>query len=123
MGQYVQQGRRDLFETVLTFADTAAIPFPPDSGIADGLDRLTGRSLGEVNAIAKDAVVAAHISGGVPVLEIEAARLDEAGLGALLYFFELSCAYSGILGGVNPFDQPGVEAYKKNMRDKLQNNG
>ncbi|MDO5733727.1 MAG: glucose-6-phosphate isomerase [Eubacteriales bacterium] len=116
LGQFVQEGRKCLFETCLVIDEQqqlALIPESEDDG--DGLNYLAGRALPEVNAIARRATLMAHREGAVPVLEISLKRLDEEHLGYLIYFFELACAMSARLLGVNPFDQPGVEAYKLNM--------
>ena len=121
MGQYVQEGPRDLFETIVSFDKTDGdVLIPDNSEFDDGFDFLTGRSLGSVNNIAREAVKTAHISGGVPVISLSAPAPDEASLGALMYFFERACAASAILSGVTPFEQPGVEAYKKLMLQALQ---
>lgn len=118
LGQYLQDGRRNIFETILKVTNPGAIDYriPQLSGSdADGLQYLENRSLNEINQIVTDAVIAAHLSGGIPVLEITAPDLSERSLGALVYFFECACAISAKLCGVNPFDQPGVEAYKTGM--------
>ena len=116
MGQYIQQGPRNLMETVVRFTksrDAYLVPFEADN--ADGLNYIAGRDLAEVSRIAADAVRQAHIEGGVPNLVVEVEERNEEGFAALVCFFELACAISGYMSGVNPFDQPGVEAYKKNM--------
>ena len=116
MGQYVQEGPRMLFESVVRFDETlsdAEVPF--ESADSDGLNYIAGRKLSEVCSIAADAVKEAHISGGVPNIEIHVPRRDVEGFAALVCFFELACGISGYMSGVNPFNQPGVEAYKKNM--------
>jgi len=116
MGQYVQDGPRTLMETVVSFAKSSSeyiVPF--EMGDSDGLNYLAGKDLGAINKTAASAVKSAHISGGVPNIEIEASAKDETGLAELVCFFELACAISGYMSGVNPFNQPGVEAYKKNM--------
>ena len=116
MGQYVQEGPRMLFESVVRFDETlsdAEVPF--ESADSDGLNYIAGRKLSEVCSIAADAVKEAHISGGVPNIEIHVPRRDEESFAALVCFFELACGISGYMSGVNPFNQPGVEAYKKNM--------
>ena len=116
MGQYIQQGPRNLMETVVRFTkarDAYPVPFEADN--ADGLNYIAGRDLAEVSRIAADAVRQAHIEGGVPNLVVEVEERNEEGFAALVCFFELACAISGYMSGVNPFDQPGVEAYKKNM--------
>ncbi len=116
MGQYVQDGRRDLFETVIKVnAVNKSIVVTKESSDLDGLNYLDGKYLDEINNIALDATVMAHVGGNVPNIIIELDNLDEATVGYLIYFFELACAVSGYLLGVNPFDQPGVESYKKNM--------
>jgi len=121
MGQYVQEGRRDLFETMLSFERLPAdAEIPPNTEFDDGFAFLDDVPLNIVNTIARQSVHAAHVAGGVPVVELIAAGLNEVSLGALFYFFELSCAVSAVMDGVNPFDQPGVEAYKTIMRTKLQ---
>ena len=121
MGQYVQEGPRDIFETIVSFDKTDGDVIIPDNGdFDDGFEFLTGRSLGSANDIARDAVKKAHVSGGVPVIELSAPALDELSLGALMFFFERACAVSAMLSGVTPFEQPGVEAYKKLMLQELQ---
>lgn len=118
LGQYLQDGRRNIFETILKVTNPGEIDYriPQLSGSdADGLQYLENRSLNEINQIVADAVITAHLSGGIPVLEITAPDLSERSLGALVYFFECACAISAKLCGVNPFDQPGVEAYKTGM--------
>ena len=116
MGQYLQQGRRQLLETFLWVGaeDEPVLPLPAGDD-ADELEYLAGRPLTEINEAAFQATALAHRDGGVPNLTLRLARLDAYNLGALLYFFERACGVSGYLLGVNPFDQPGVEAYKKNM--------
>ena len=116
MGQFIQEGPRSLMETVVSFERPlfpAAVPFA--EGDPDGLNYLAGRALFEIANIARDAVRDAHIAGGVPNIGISVPRRDEAGFAALVCFFEFACAISAYMSGVNPFDQPGVEAYKKNM--------
>ena len=116
MGQYVQDGPRKLYETVVSFEKSlTSFPIPFGMGDPDGLNYLAGRDLHDVCRVARDAVKAAHISGGVPNIGVSVDRRDEAGFAELVCFFELACAISGYMSGVNPFDQPGVEAYKKNM--------
>jgi len=119
MGQYVQEGRRDLFETVISFASTRGDIQIPQAKFIDGLAPLDGKSLNEVNTVARREVIAAHVSGGVPVAEVVCPSLDERGIGALLYFFERVCAYSCFMRGIDPFYQPGVEAYKKRVKSAL----
>ena len=116
MGQYIQAGPRNLMESVVRFNQSHhCIRIPYDKSDADGLNYLAGTDLHEVNRIAADAVKQAHIEGGVPNIVIELERRDEENFGEMVAFFELACAVSGSMSGVNPFDQPGVEAYKKNM--------
>ena len=116
MGQYIQDGPRTLFESIVSFEKPCrdfSVPF--EMGDPDGLNYLAGKNLSDINRTASNAVKAAHISGGVPNIGISVPARDEAGLAALVCFFELACAISGYMSGVNPFNQPGVEAYKKNM--------
>ncbi len=116
MGQYVQDGPRKLYETVVSFEKSlTSFSIPFGMGDPDGLNYLAGRDLHDVCRVARDAVKAAHISGGVPNIGVTVDRRNEAGFAELVCFFELACAISGYMSGVNPFDQPGVEAYKKNM--------
>lgn len=121
LGQYLQEGRRNIFETMLELEQAPATDFavPSDIQNLDGLNYLADKNLSFINQNALDATIAAHRSGGIPVLEIKAPDLSARSLGALVYFFELSCAISAKLQGVNPFDQPGVEAYKTNMFMRL----
>ena len=116
MGQFVQDGPRDLMETVVSFDAPlypSAVPFA--EGDPDGLNYLAGRELFDIMRIARDAVRDAHVSGGVPNIGLSVPKRDEAGFAALVTFFEVACGVSAYMSGVNPFDQPGVEAYKKNM--------
>ena len=116
MGQYIQDGPRTLMETVVSFDNPCrgyTVPF--EMGDPDGLNYLAGKELASVCKTTAEAVKAAHISGGVPNIGISVPARDEAGFASLVCFFELACAISGYMSGVNPFDQPGVEAYKKNM--------
>ncbi len=116
MGQYVQQGERLMFETVLTVAEPAChVDIPFDSQNLDGINYLVSKSLTEINHNAELGTVIAHRNGGVPVMQLQLPKVDEYTLGQLIYFFEFACGVSGYMLGVNPFDQPGVEAYKKNM--------
>ncbi len=116
MGQYIQQGERHLFETVL-FIDNSEfdIIIPHDEDGIDGLDYLEGKSMNYVNHKAFKATVMAHEDGGVPNIIIHLDKQDEYNYGALLYFFEKSCAIGGYVANIDPFNQPGVEKYKKNM--------
>ncbi len=116
MGQYMQEGRRFLLETFLEVRGAPEGPAIPAQGEdLDGLEYLAGRPVGAVNAQALAAVAQAHGDGGVPSMTVTLPALEEAALGSLLYFFEYAVAVSGRLLGVNPFDQPGVEAYKTNL--------
>ena len=116
MGQFIQEGPRNLFESVVRFESAiTSYDVPFETANSDGLNYIAGRDLAEVCRIAADAVKAAHISGGVPNIQIDVNRRDEEGFASLVCFFELACGISGYMGGVNPFNQPGVEAYKKNM--------
>lgn len=116
LGQYVQEGRRFLFETVLK-VDTPKhdIKIEEDPDDLDGLNYLAGKTMDEVNTKAFEGTLLAHTDGGVPNLVVRVPRLDAETFGYLVYFFELACAMSGYQLGVNPFNQPGVEAYKQNM--------
>lgn len=116
MGQYVQDGERSLFETVIRIKQAAcSVAVTEGEGDADGLQYLAGRKLSDVNEQAFLGTLLAHTDGGVPNLLLEVDSMDAYNLGWLLYFFEKACAISGYMLGVNPFNQPGVEAYKKNM--------
>ena len=116
MGQYIQDGERHLFETVISVEEpNHTVPFPHDEANLDGLNFLAGKRVDEVNKMAELGTMIAHIDGGVPNMKITLPTLNEYYLGELLYFFERACGISGYILGVNPFDQPGVEAYKKNM--------
>lgn len=115
LGQWMQEGERIILETVLDFLEGPDLRIPSQESDADGLSYLEGRALHEVNRTALQATLAAHASGGVPCIRLEIPRLDERNIGALLYLFEYSCGISAYTLGVNPFNQPGVEAYKQNM--------
>lgn len=116
MGQYIQDGSRLMFETVIQIGDCGSdVIIKEDAHNGDGLNFLAGRSMSYVNRKAFEGTVLAHTDGGVPNLVIDIEKADEENLGRLIYFFEKACALSGYLLGVNPFDQPGVEDYKKNM--------
>ncbi len=117
MGQYVQQGRRNIMETFLTFdpQTTNGFRVPAHEDDADGLGYLAGRALVEINEIAAQATKKAHIAGGVPCMDLRCSAVSDESFGSLCYFFELACAISGVMLGINPFDQPGVEDYKRNM--------
>ena len=124
MGQYIQDGRRDLIETVLKINENESdITIQQDDQNLDGLNYLAGKTLGYVNGKAMEGTVLAHVSGNVPNFMIEIEKLDEENIGELIYFFEKACAISGSMLGVNPFNQPGVEEYKKNMFRLLEKPG
>ena len=116
MGQYIQDGERMLQETVVFFDRARAeVTVPSDEANLDGLNYLAGRTMSYINEKAMQATRAAHIDGGVPVTVLHLEKDNEEAVGALIYFFEFACGVSGYMSGVNPFNQPGVEAYKKNM--------
>ena len=117
LGQYLQEGRRNLFESVVKFTtyNSRSIIIPEEKDNLDGLNYLAGKNLDFVNKKAEEATVRAHRLGGIPVLEIEVPDFSEHSIGEMIYFFELSCALSAKISGVNPFDQNGVETYKRNM--------
>lgn len=124
MGQWIQQGERNIFETVISIKKpNKELSIPSDKENMDGLNYLAGKRINEVNKMAELGTKLAHMDGDVPNLRIEIPKLDEYYLGQLLYFFEKACGISGYLLGVNPFDQPGVEAYKKNMFALLEKPG
>jgi glucose-6-phosphate isomerase len=116
MGQYVQEGLRNLLETVV-FVESSRkrVELPHDPTDLDGLNYLTGQDLDFINARAFEGTLLAHVDGGVPNLVVRVKERTPYAFGQLVYFFEKACGASGYLLGVNPFDQPGVEAYKKNM--------
>lgn len=116
MGQWIQEGERSIFETVLSVdAPAQTLLFPHDDENLDGLNFLEGKRVDEVNKMAELGTRLAHVDGGVPNIRVTIPELNEYYLGQLIYFFEKACGISGLLEGVNPFNQPGVEAYKKNM--------
>ena len=116
MGQYIQEGERTLFETIISVAESKyEVKVESEEANLDGLNFLTGKRLSQINKMAELGVQLAHIDGGVPQLRIEIPAINETSIGALIYFFEKACGISGYILGVNPFNQPGVEAYKKNM--------
>ena len=116
MGQYLQDGERTMFETVIRFGKSACqLCVPRDASDGDGLNFLAGRDMDFIATQAMDGTLLAHVEGGVPNLIVRAGEINPCTLGELIYFFEYACGLSGYLLGVNPFDQPGVEAYKKNM--------
>ena len=124
MGQYMQQGLRNLFETVLSIETPKTnITINSDDDNLDGLNYLAGKDLDYVNKKAMEGTIEAHVSGGVPNILFKMEKLDEENLGGLIYFFELACAMSGSILKVNPFNQPGVEEYKKNMFRLLEKPG
>ena len=116
MGQYLQEGRRNMFETVVRFApraDELTVPYDEENG--DGLNFLAGKTMSDLKQQAMDGTLLAHVEGGVPNIRIGCGERNAFTLGELIYFFCYACGLSGYLLDVNPFDQPGVEAYKKNM--------
>lgn len=116
MGQWIQQGERSIFETVVSVETPShELHFPSDEENLDGLNFLAGKRIDEVNKMAELGTQLAHVDGGVPNLRVSVPSLNEYYLGQLIYFFEKACGISGYLLEVNPFNQPGVEAYKKNM--------
>ena len=116
LGQYVQEGQRNLFETVISVKNPGAeFVIPDDPANVDGLNFISGKKLDYVNKTAMLATLIAHNDGGVPNILLELEDRSAETFGYVVYFFELACAISGYMLGVNPFDQPGVEAYKKNM--------
>ena len=116
MGQYIQDGERMLQETVVFFnSSRTAMTVPADAADLDGLNYLAGREMHYVNTKAMEGTRKAHIDGGVPVSVLYADSICEEEVGRLIYFFEFACGVSAYMSGVNPFNQPGVEAYKKNM--------
>lgn len=124
MGQYIQDGERTMFETIISVAKPAhEVRVEADKDNLDGLNYLAGKRLNEINKMAELGVQLAHVDGGVPNLRVEIPAIDERSLGALIYFFEKACGISGYMLGVNPFNQPGVEAYKKNMFALLEKPG
>ena len=124
MGQYIQEGRRNLFETVISIENSRSdITINSDEDNLDGLNYLSGKTLDFVNKKAMEGTVKAHVTGDVPNIMINIENLDEENIGELIYFFEKACAMSGMILGVNPFNQPGVEEYKKNMFKLLKKPG
>ena len=116
LGQYIQDGRRCLFETVINIEKPSSnMKIKLDEDNLDGLNYLAGKTLDYVNKKAMEGTIKAHVSGGVPNIMINVDALNENSIGELIYFFEKACAISGNILGVNPFNQPGVEEYKKNM--------
>ncbi len=124
MGQWIQEGERTIFETVISIKEpnhTKKVPYSAEN--LDGLNFLADKRIDEVNKMAELGTMIAHVDGGVPNLKIELPKLNEYYLGELIYFFEKACGISGYILEVNPFDQPGVEAYKKNMFALLEKPG
>ncbi len=116
LGQYIQEGRRDLMETVIKVEKPRFdVAVPSDEQNLDGLSFLEGKTMNHANEKAYEGVVLAHTDGGVPVMTVSIADQTEYTLGYMIYFFEIAVGISGYLNGINPFNQPGVEAYKKNM--------
>ena len=124
MGQWIQEGERTIFETVISVKKPAvSVRVPENAANLDGINYLAGKNVDEVNKMAELGTMIAHVEGGVPNMRIEIDKLDEYVLGQLIYFFEKACGISGYILGVNPFNQPGVEAYKKNMLALLNKPG
>ena len=124
MGQYIQEGRRNLFETVISIENPKSdITINKDEDNLDGLNYLAGKTLDYVNKKAMEGAVKAHVTGDVPNIMLTIEDRDEENIGELIYFFEKACAMSGMILGVNPFNQPGVEEYKKNMFKLLKKPG
>jgi glucose-6-phosphate isomerase len=124
MGQWIQEGVRNIFETVVTVkSPNHKVTVPTDPENLDGLNFLAGKRIDQVNKMAELGTLVAHVDGGVPNISVEIPALNEYYLGQLIYFFEIACGMSGYLLAVNPFDQPGVEAYKKNMFALLEKPG
>ncbi|MBK5196554.1 MAG: glucose-6-phosphate isomerase, partial [Proteiniphilum sp.] len=124
MGQWIQEGERTIFETVISIKEpNKKVKIPHDERDLDGLNFLEGKRVDEVNKMAELGTRIAHVDGDVPNLLIELPALNEKFVGQLIYFFEKACGISGYLLGINPFNQPGVEAYKKNMFALLQKPG
>ena len=124
MGQYIQEGERILFETVISVEQTDhQMTIPLDAANLDQLNYLATKNIDHVNKMAELGTILAHLDGGVPNIRISIPRLNAYYLGQLLYFFENACGISGYMLGINPFNQPGVEAYKKNMFALLEKPG
>jgi glucose-6-phosphate isomerase len=112
----IQEGGRHFFETVVTFENAGdEVRVAPEAGNPDGLEYLAGKSLDFVDSCARQGMVEAHMDGGVPVVCVECGALSQRNVGELIFFLELSCGISAYILGVNPFNQPGVERYKRNM--------
>ncbi len=124
MGQWIQEGVRNIFETIITITNAnRTVKIPNADADLDGLNYLAGKRVDYVNKMAELGTLLAHVDGGVPNIKVEIPELNAYYLGQLLYFFEIACGISGYLLEVNPFDQPGVEAYKKNMFALLEKPG
>ena len=124
MGQWIQEGERTIFETVISVENpNNSVLIPTDAENLDGLNFLAGKSVDHVNKMAELGTQIAHVDGGVPNMKVSIEKIDEYNLGQLIYFFERACGISGYILAVNPFDQPGVEAYKKNMFALLEKPG
>jgi glucose-6-phosphate isomerase len=120
LGQYVQEGRRLFFETMLWVDEpSASATIPPMANMTDGLNSLVGRALHDINLIALESTAKAHNDGGCPSMTVTLKNLSAETMGYFLYTMMYACALSGVMIGVNPFDQPGVEAYKSEMRKRL----
>ena len=124
MGQWIQDGERTIFETVISVDSTRhSVIIPADDDNLDGLNYIAGKHVDQVNKMAELGTRIAHVDGGVPNMRITIPALEERYLGQLIYFFEKACGISGYLLGVNPFNQPGVEDYKRNMFEKIKKPG
>ncbi len=124
MGQWIQEGERTIFETVISVEEPSVEHrIPKDAANLDGINYIAGKRVDEVNKMAELGTLLAHVDGGVPNIRIKVHTLDEHTMGQLIYFFEKACGISGYILGVNPFNQPGVEAYKKNMFALLEKPG
>ncbi len=120
IGQYVQEGERTMFETLVSFDENRSPLLIPPCDVSDGFDSLAGLDFSTVSRASSRGVKEAHMSGGVPVIELSVPDSSEAAFGGLVCFFELACAVSSVISGVNPFNQPGVEAYKSNFMPNLR---
>ena len=124
MGQWIQEGERTIFETVISVIDQKhKVVIGSDEANLDGLNYLAGKRVDQVNKMAELGTVLAHVDGGVPNIHVTVPALTERYLGQLIYFFEAACGISGYILGINPFNQPGVEAYKRNMFALLEKPG
>ena len=119
LGQMIQDGERNLFETILYMPEASSLSIPEGEGYNDGLDWLGGKTYNRFNEAVAEATKKAHMSGNVPIINLYPGDVCEKSFGALIYFFEFGCGLSGYISGVNPFNQPGVEEYKKNMKSIL----